>query len=181
MRRPNAMLAGLVALSLLSSGCYGPFLLTRKVWKFNGEVSDNKWVVEVVYLVCTWLPVYGVAGLADALIFNSVEFWTGKNPMSEANAQGISSKRIVRNNNEMILKREGNSLKVEQLRDGKTSASLQIQRQGDSMVALDENGALLYGAHTRADGSVQITDAKGKQIALYSGEDAKQALKSIKQ
>jgi hypothetical protein len=87
MRRPHAMAVGLVALGMMVSGCYGPFYLTRKVWRFNGEVSDNKWVVELAYLVMTWLPVYGIAGLADAVIFNSIEFWTGNNPLSEGEAK----------------------------------------------------------------------------------------------
>ena len=173
----------LLAAAMFTSGCYGPFLLTRKVWKWNGEVSDNKWVVEVVYLVCTWLPVYGVAGLADAVIFNSVEFWTGKNPMANADASGVpATKRIVRNDSEATLTRistpEGEQLLIEQVEHGKPGASLRLQRQGDSTRAYDANGVLLYGATTHDDGSVAITDARGKQIAMYSGDQVDRLLKS---
>ena len=86
MRQPHRLAVTLVAAALLVSGCYGPFTLTRKVYNWNGQVSDNKWVVETVFLICSWLPIYGIAGLADALIFNSVEFWTGRNPLSSARA-----------------------------------------------------------------------------------------------
>ncbi len=95
MHRPHRMAVGLVALGMLVSGCYGPFHLTRRVWKFNGEVSDNKWVVELVYLVCTAIPVYGIATLADAVIFNSVEFWTGENPLAEGADAGPSGFRAA--------------------------------------------------------------------------------------
>ena len=87
MRRPHRLAVALVAAAFLASGCYGPFTLTRKVYTWNGQVSDNKWVVETVFLVCSVLPIYHIAGLADALIFNSVEFWTGKNPLASARAE----------------------------------------------------------------------------------------------
>lgn len=80
MTRKYRFGALLLAAAMLS-GCYGPFLLTKKLHHWNGQVSENRWVVEGVFLVCAWLPVYGIATLADAIIFNSVEFWTGDNPI----------------------------------------------------------------------------------------------------
>jgi hypothetical protein len=32
------------------------------------------------------LPVYGLCTLGDALIFNSIEFWGGENPIQKASA-----------------------------------------------------------------------------------------------
>lgn len=70
----------LVIASILLTGCTGPFALTKKLhtWQTGFE---NKWVDEVAFLGCVILPIYGLATLGDALIFNSVEFWTGDNPM----------------------------------------------------------------------------------------------------
>ncbi len=114
MRKPSALLVGAVAFGMMASGCYGPFTLVRKVWKWNGEVSDNKWVVELVYLVCTYLPVYGIAGLADAVIFNSVIFWTGKSMLAEGNADTTpKTKRIVRKDSETVLSQAGNEFLIE--------------------------------------------------------------------
>ena len=187
MRKTHRMGIGLLALTLFVSGCYGPFYLTRKVWKFNGEVSDNKWVVELVYLLCTWLPVYAIAGAADAIIFNSVEFWTGENPLAEgASAQGTSAtRRIVRGDMEAILKRvngpAGEELLIEQFRHGQPTASLRVQRQGDGLAAFSGDGALLFRAQTLADGRVVVTDNKGHQIASYTNRQARQLLASIPQ
>lgn len=73
------------ALSILLTGCTGPFVLTKKL--HNWQTSfDDKWVDEVAFLGCIILPVYSLATLADGLIFNSVEFWTGENPMDNAAA-----------------------------------------------------------------------------------------------
>lgn len=184
MQRPHRMAVGFVALGLFMSGCYGPFYLTRKVWKFNGEVSDNKWVVEVVYLVCTWLPVYGIAGLADAIIFNSLEFWTGKNPMAESSANGVgSTRRIVRGDTEYLLKRvagpAGDELLIEQSRGGQPGESLRIQRQGSDMVALNGDGAMLFSSRIGVDGRVVISDASGQQVASYTGDEAQRFLKAV--
>ncbi len=75
-----------LAASLLASstGCFGGFGLTRNVHKFNREVSPDKWVQELVFLGFVIIPVYGIATLADAIIFNSIEFWTGESPISDA-------------------------------------------------------------------------------------------------
>ncbi len=184
MQRPHRLMVGMLALGLFVNGCYGPFYLVRKVHKFNGEVSDNKWIVEVVYLVATWLPVYGIAGLADAIIFNSIEFWTGKNPMANANVRGISpTKRIVRGDTESVFKRvstpDGDQLVIEQYQHGRPAASLRLIRQGGAMVALNNGGAVLFSAHALPDGGVTITDANGKTVASYSGDQAQQLLASL--
>ncbi|MDH3346103.1 MAG: DUF3332 domain-containing protein [Kiritimatiellaceae bacterium] len=78
-------LIALVTLSILLTGCTGPFVLTRKVRDWQTDF-DEKWVDEVAFLGCVILPVYGLSMLGDALIFNSVEFWTGDNPMNSVDA-----------------------------------------------------------------------------------------------
>ena len=71
-------------LPLATTGCFGNFELTKKVWKFNKESSQDKWVQEIVFLVLAILPVYGGASFLDAVVFNSIEFWTGENPVLTA-------------------------------------------------------------------------------------------------
>ena len=179
-RRPHWATVGLVAAAMLASGCYGPFYLTRKVWKWNGEVSDNKWVVELVYLLTAHLiPVYGIAGLADAVIFNSVEFWTGDNPIKNVDA-GTTPKttRIVRGDAEAILTRDGDRFSIEQFQHGQPAASLRIERQCDTTNAMDQQGRLLFTAQTMADCSVVVTNATGKQVASYSADQAQRLLAS---
>ena len=72
----------IAAVGLLgSSACFGSFNLTRKVWTFNKNVSPDKWVQELVFLAFAAIPVYSIAAGLDALIINSIEFWTGENPV----------------------------------------------------------------------------------------------------
>lgn len=181
MQRPHRMAVLAVALGIMASGCYGPFTLTRKVYNWNGQVSHDRWAVEGVFLLCIVLPVYSIASAADAIIFNSVEFWTGKSML--ASGQGASTKRIVRKDSETILTRmpgpEGDELWIQQTRQGAPAAGLRIRRQGDVLVAMSAEGATLFTADTLADGRVVITDANGLQVAEYSEDQAKQLLASI--
>lgn len=86
--RPSAGRVGLVlllaCLLVAGPGCFGSFGLTQKVHKFNRDVSPNQWVQEVVFLAFVFIPVYGVSTFVDAIVINSIEFWTGTNPMAKS-------------------------------------------------------------------------------------------------
>ncbi len=62
-------------------GCIGNFVVTRKILNWNQKIS-NKWVNEIIFLVMVIIPVYGVAILIDGIVLNSLEFWTGTNPLA---------------------------------------------------------------------------------------------------
>ncbi|NLV67682.1 MAG: DUF3332 domain-containing protein [Spirochaetes bacterium] len=82
MKKKSIAVALSLALGLASlQGCIGTFKLTGKVLNFNRGLG-NKFIQEIVFLVMNIIPVYGVAILVDALIFNSLEFWTGSNPLA---------------------------------------------------------------------------------------------------
>ncbi|MBM4399013.1 MAG: DUF3332 family protein, partial [Candidatus Cloacimonetes bacterium] len=77
------IVAALVIMAMLVNlvGCYGNFALTRKVYNWNGSLG-NKWLNTVVMWILMWLPVYNAAGFIDLVILNTVEFWTGSNPLA---------------------------------------------------------------------------------------------------
>ncbi len=67
----------LAALAPAMMGCYGSFPLTKIVYEFNGKVTDDKTVHSVVFWLFAILPVYYVAAIGDAVVFNLLEYWTG--------------------------------------------------------------------------------------------------------
>lgn len=72
------------AAALMCTGmtsCMGSFALSSEVYKWNQQVG-NKFVNELVFVAFFVLPVYEVCGLADILVLNSIEFWSGDNPMT---------------------------------------------------------------------------------------------------
>lgn len=67
--------------SMMFTSCIGKFALTNKVLTWNKQVS-NKFVNELVFIAFWILPVYEVTSLADLLVINSIEFWSGSNPVA---------------------------------------------------------------------------------------------------
>ncbi|MBN2660005.1 MAG: DUF3332 domain-containing protein [Tannerellaceae bacterium] len=77
------LLATTLSGSLLFSSCIGSFSLTNKLLAWNHTV-DSKFVNELVFIAFCIVPVYEIAVLADAVVINSIEFWSGSNPVAEA-------------------------------------------------------------------------------------------------
>jgi hypothetical protein len=69
-----------VSILVMQTGCIGPFNLTKQVHHWNSNVGV-KWANEGIFLLFCIIPVYGVTLLGDAIIFNSIEFWGGDNPI----------------------------------------------------------------------------------------------------
>lgn len=96
-----------LSIGVLNTGCYGTFPLTKQIYKFNGSIGD-KYVKQVVFWAFFIVPVYEVGTLADVIIFNLIEFWTGSNPLS------MDKKTIKDGDNEYLLTSKDNKLTITQ-------------------------------------------------------------------
>lgn len=65
---------------LLFSSCVGSFSLFNKLSSWNRKATGSKFLNEIIFIVIS--PVYALAGVADVLLFNSIEFWSGSNPLA---------------------------------------------------------------------------------------------------
>ncbi|MDH6310883.1 hypothetical protein M2451_003694 [Dysgonomonas sp. PFB1-18] len=79
-RRFVSVAAVALAGMLMFSSCIGSFGLFNKVLAWN-QTIDNKFVNEVVFFAMWIVPVYEISFLADILVINSIEFWSGENPV----------------------------------------------------------------------------------------------------
>jgi hypothetical protein len=68
-----AVSLGITALT----GCMGQMGLSQVVTKGNLMAVDNRYGRAGLFVLLA--PIYGIASIADLFIFNSIEFWTGKN------------------------------------------------------------------------------------------------------
>ncbi len=73
-----------MAACVLFTSCIGSFRTFNKVNTWNQGISKSKFVNELVFVCFHIIPVYEVVYLADILVFNSIEFWGGNNPVSKA-------------------------------------------------------------------------------------------------
>ena len=184
--RSRAVVCGL-ALAIAASGCYGPFNLTRRLYQWNGQVG-TKWEKEFVFILLAWVPVYGLTVLGDAVVFNSMEFWTGKNPVDPPSNSNKSrrgalphQKRIARGDASALLTYQplsGNhELVVQQFLRGEPVGSLRLQRRDGLTVATDAEGRTLFTAQSTPEGGIIVRDSRGAQLAAYSGNDVRRFLR----
>jgi hypothetical protein len=74
----------MVALLLvaMTTGCMGRSALSTKAKKVNLTVVENRYGREGIFLAMNVLWVYRICTVLDLLVFNSIEFWSGKNIIS---------------------------------------------------------------------------------------------------
>ncbi|MDR1527437.1 MAG: DUF3332 domain-containing protein [Dysgonamonadaceae bacterium] len=82
-------MAVLLSSSLLFSSCIGSFNLTKKLHSWNSSINEDKWVNELIFVALCAVQVYSIALFIDGVILNSVEFWTGDNPVDTAQTKQI--------------------------------------------------------------------------------------------
>ncbi|NAX49417.1 DUF3332 family protein [Photobacterium halotolerans] len=72
-----------VAVSLVSllTGCAGQMAATNATMKFNMDVVDNRYARGG--LTIAMAPVYAVTTVADYMVLNPIEFWTGENVVTQ--------------------------------------------------------------------------------------------------
>ena len=81
MKRFVVLLMMVAALAPSLGGCFGRFAVTRKVYELNASVHD-RYLRNVVTWAFLIVPVYWVSGVIDLFIFNTIEFWSGHNPVT---------------------------------------------------------------------------------------------------
>jgi uncharacterized protein DUF3332 len=81
MKRFIVLLMMAAALAPSLGGCFGKFAVTRKVYELNASVHD-RYLRNVVTWAFVFFPVYWISGVLDLFIFNTIEFWSGRNPVA---------------------------------------------------------------------------------------------------
>jgi hypothetical protein len=136
-----------MSLAILSSGCIGNFGLSAEVRKFNLEQTQDRWGREILFVLLYVIPVYGFAGMADIVIFNSIEFWTGKNPINgSSSVTPISDNRTFENEDGTILSmtlREDSSIDVEAVGINGDRHFANLVRMGNGVAVRDRSNAVI--------------------------------------
>lgn len=83
-KRTLKLSCAVLASCVLFTSCIGSFRTFNSLKTWNEGLSGSKFVNELVFACFHIIPVYGVAYLADILVFNSIEFWSGSNPIAKA-------------------------------------------------------------------------------------------------
>ncbi|MBM4080592.1 MAG: DUF3332 family protein [Planctomycetes bacterium] len=161
----------LVTMLPILTGCYGQFPLTKAVYNFNGECSDNKWVRTIVMWVFAILQVYTIATVADAIVFNLVEFWTGQQLMAGSVTAEDGTKYALEPSD------DGKQAVLTISRNDRVLTRATFVRVSDSKVeVLDGNGKLTGMVLRSPDGTLHLTDAQGVTIRTLSADEVAKAV-----
>lgn len=165
LQRPIAALILASFLPVASAGCFGHFETVRKVYSFNQGVHSDKWVRWAVFVGLVLVPVYGSAALFDMIFANSVEFWSGKNPMAmlpgtTRTVAGADGERA-----RMTLRPDG---AIDVLFEGRTGPAerLVLVREGATLAAYDADGALVARVGDGPDGAPRLLAAGAALAAV---------------
>ena len=172
------VVAVIVAGSFLTvtTGCYGPFNLTRSVYHWNGNIRgsgevNEKWMKEFVFFGMIIIPVYMCSALLDAFIFNSIQFWTGSNPVKATDAGGNGATRVVRLGGVTVTMAESDrGTTVTYERNGIVEQRAIIESSVTGYRLLNETGALLAKAEMGQDGSVTLLDRDCQVVRQWTSD-----------
>ena len=146
-RRLKLVAVLIMSLAIVSSGCIGQMGLTGKVRQFNLEQTQDRWGREALFVILTVIPVYGFAGLADIIVFNSIEFWTGKNPINgKASVTPISDSRTFEHEDGTVLSmtlRVDGSIDVEAVGVEGDRHFVNLIRMRNGVAARDRSNAVI--------------------------------------
>ena len=144
----------LLAAACMMSSCIGSFQLTNKVKDWNDSLAD-KWTNEVVFLAFHIVPVYQICTFADAVVFNSVEFWTGERLVADA-----GERQMIRNS-------FGKDVEIKTLKDG-----YMFSDGNSSMKVLYDSADKTWRVEAGENSSdlIKFVDDNNAQLFLANGE-----------
>jgi len=126
--------------TLSTTGCFGKFAAFNGLREWNAKFSKSKFVNWLVFLMLNIIPVYEILLFADSLIFNSLEFWTGSNPM----AIGDTYRETDANGNSVTaVKMEDGSLYMRLDAATGEKQELVLQKDEETIRILDVKGNVL--------------------------------------
>ena len=149
--------------SLLCSSCIGSFGAWNSLKDWNMGIG-HKAVNEIVFIAFHIIPVYEVAYLADVLVLNSIEFWSGSNPLvdvgTEKVIQGEDGEYLVRTNeNGYTITKMGEADEADRPLDlvyDEENRTWNAVAEGQSFELMTMN----------EDGSITYKDQKGEKVTV---------------
>jgi len=160
MKKINLSVAALLlAGSMLCSSCMvGSFSLFNKYREWQTNMSGNKFVNAVVGFVIGGIC-YGVCYFVDSLVLNTIEFWSGSNPMAAGETKTVKGQ-------------DGRYYAVTTLKNGYEvkaptgEITLFIHNDADDSWSMQQNGQVTELFRFNQDGTIDANLQNGKTITV---------------
>ncbi len=147
----------LLAGSMLTTSCIGSFSLFNRYEKWQCNMTNSKIVNGIVGFILQ--PIAGTICLfVDAVVLNTIEFWSGQNPMS-------ASTQTVRGNDGKLYTVKA-SKKGYEISDGTQTVAQFIHDPQTDAWLLEQNGETTEIFRYNADGTIRATMRSGHAITV---------------
>jgi hypothetical protein len=154
--------------SMLTTSCVGNFALSNKILAWNKTVG-NKFVNELVFFAFWVVPVYEISLFADVVVFNSIEFWSGNNPIAAGTKviDGQDGRYIVKCDKKGYTITSENDKSVVRLDFDEADRSWSVKvNEGESyklMTFVDDNHVKMI----TPDGSMRVVELSQAGVYAY--------------
>ena len=159
----------LLAGSFLCSSCIGSFSLFNGYEKWQCNMTSNKYVNGIVGLILQ--PIVGSICLTvDALVLNTIEFWTGSNPMAVNKVQTVKGQ-------------DGRYYAVKTLKNGyevkapNGEITLFIHDSKTESWSISQNGVTKEIIRFNADGTIQASLQNGEKLTVTNDQAGMQKVR----
>ncbi len=124
---------------LLTTSCIGSFSLTNTIYQWNNTVGE-KFVNALVFAGLVIIPVYEVTLFVDGIVINTIEFWSGSNPIA-ANEDLNESQIVSANGKTYKITAKRNKFIAEQIEgEGKGEKAELVFHPEENSWYLNHNG-----------------------------------------
>ena len=152
----------LLAGSFLCTSCIGSFGLFNKYEKWQCNMTSSKIVNGLVGLILQ--PIVGsVCFVADALVLNTIEFWTGNSPVTASSTQQVKGQ-------------DGRYYAVKTTKKGyeikapNGEVTLLTFNEKENTWTVSQNGITREIIRVNADGTIEATLQNGEKVTVTNDE-----------
>ena len=162
MKKTKIMVACmLLSGSVLFSSCIGSFGLWNNLKDWNSGVS-NKFVNELVFVAFHIIPVYEIAYLADVLVVNSIEFWSGSNPVTADRIGEV--KEVKGENGTYLVTTKANGYTIS--KEGEDNELALVFNEENNTWSASANGESYELIQMNEDGTMTVNLQDGNKITV---------------
>ena len=152
----------LLAGSFLCSSCIGSFSLFNKYEKWQCNMTSNKYVNGIVGFILQPI-VGGICLFVESVVLNTIEFWTGSNPMAAGQVKTV----MGQDGRYYAIKTLKNGYEVKSPTGEKT---LFIHNDQNDSWSMTQNGITKEIIRFNADGTIQATLQNGEKLTVSNDE-----------
>lgn len=161
MKSTITKIAIVSTLAAAMTGCIGSNAVTTVVMKFNLEAVDNRYARGGLNILLA--PVYALTVATDAIVFNSIEFWAGQNPINKKSHIFDTKTKTMMNINQ-DLDPSLTDAPLDPLTNTKTTGK---EVYSAEMAPVNENTLDFHIVYTNGDKATLRGEKEGELVNFY--------------